>query len=330
MNIDLHSHFFPIEALRSPGKYQDKGPTIVVEKGKLTVTSGGGMRGNLGEGAYDAPARIKALDEMNIDLQALSPSPILLFYWDELAVAAYFSRAQNEAIQAVVKQYPDRFVGFGSVPLQSIPESIAIAREAKNIGLKGLEIGNSVGERPLDDPIFEPFFDAVQALDLLLFVHPLEGGIETDDPLTGMLGNVLQFPFRTTMMIERMILKGLFEKYQNLRLCLSHGGGLLAFNIWRLDHAHHLRPEFRKNISQRPSAYLKKLYFDSIVHSVAALQYLVQVVGADRLVIGTDYPMAMGDFEPVSKITALNLSDDQRSLVLGLNAARALNLRQAN
>lgn len=283
MNIDIHSHFFPIEALSNPGKYQDKAPKIVIEKGKLTVTSGGGMRGNLGEGAYDALARIKALDEMNIDLQAISPSPILLFYWDEPAAAAYFSRLQNEAIQAVVKKHPDRFVGFGSVPLQSVSETIAIAEEAKDIGLKGLEIGTSVGDKPLDDPVFESFYETVQALELLLFVHPTEDGIETDDPLTGMLGNVLQFPFRTTQMIERMILKGLFERYQNLRLCLSHGGGLLAYNIWRLDHAYNKRPEFRTYISQKPSAYLKRLYFDSIVHSVVALQYLIQVVGADRV-----------------------------------------------
>jgi aminocarboxymuconate-semialdehyde decarboxylase len=326
MNIDLHSHFFPIEALQSPGKYQDKAPRVVLEKGKLTVASGGGMRGNLGEGAYDPRARIKALDEMRIDLQAISPSPILLFYWDAPATAAYFSLRQNEAIQTVVQKHPDRFVGFGSVPLQSISESIAIAREAKNIGLKGLEIGTAVGDKPLDDSLFEPFFDAVQALDLLLFVHPLEDGIGTEDPLTGMLGNVAHFPFRTTLMIERMILKGMFEKHQNLRLCLSHGGGLLAFNIWRLDHAYHLRPEFRKSISQRPSEYLKKIYFDSIVHSVAALQYLIQVVGADRVVVGTDYPMAMGDFDSVGKIQQSNLSDTERKQVLSGNAARALNL----
>ncbi|MBI2533240.1 MAG: amidohydrolase [Deltaproteobacteria bacterium] len=233
MNIDLHSHFFPIEALQNPGKYQDRAPKIVLDKDKLSVTSQIGMRGGLGAGAYDAAARIKALDEMKIDLQAISPSPILLFYWEDAAVAAHFSRRQNEAIQAVVQKHPDRFVGFGSVPLQSVGDSIAIAREAKAMGLKGLEIGNAVGDKPLDDPLFEPFFAAAQELDMLLFVHPLEGGLDADDPLAPILGNVLQFTFRTTMMVERMILKGMFEKYPNLRLCLSHGGGLLAFNIWR-------------------------------------------------------------------------------------------------
>ena len=326
MNIDLHSHFFPVEALQNPGKYQDRAPKVVLENGKLSVTSQIGFRPGLGPGAYDPAARIKALDEMSIDLQAISPSPILLFYWEEPAVAAHFSRKQNEAIQEVVKKHPDRFVGFGSVPLQSVAESIAIAQEAKAMGLRGLEIGNAVGDKPLDDLMFEPFFDAAEELDMLLFVHPLEGGLDADDPLSPMLGNVLQFTFRTTMMVERMILKGMFEKYPNLRLCLSHGGGLLAFNIWRLDHSYSLRPELRKQVPQKPSEYLKKMYFDSIVHSVAALQYLVRVAGADRVVIGTDYPMAMGDFEPVAKIKELDLSAEERDLVLGGNAARALDM----
>ena len=326
MNIDLHSHFFPVDALQHPGKYENHAPKLVLENGKLSVTSQIGFRPGLGAGAYDPLARIKALDEMKIDLQAISPSPILLFYWEEAAVAAHFSRKQNEAIQSVVQKHPDRFVGFGSVPLQSVAESIAIAEEAKSMGLKGLEIGNAVGDKPLDDPSFEPFFEAAQKLDLLLFVHPLEGGLDADDPLSPILGNVLQFTFRTTMMVERMILTGMFEKYPNLKLCLSHGGGLLAFNIWRLDHSYGLRADLQKQLPKKPSEYLKKLYFDTIVHSVAALQYLVQVVGPDRVVIGTDYPMGMGDFESVSKVMQLKVSEAQRAQILGGNAAQALHL----
>jgi aminocarboxymuconate-semialdehyde decarboxylase len=326
MNIDLHSHFFPVEALQNPGRYEDHAPKLVLENGKLSVRSQIGFRPGLGAGAYDPVARIKALDEMHIDIQAISPSPILLFYWEDPAVAAHFSRRQNEAIQAVVQKHPDRFVGFGSVPLQSVADSVAIAEEAKSMGLKGLEIGNAVGDKPLDDPSFAPFFEAAQNLDLLLFVHPLEGGLDADDPLAPILGNVLQFTFRTTLMVERMILRGMFEKYCNLRLCLSHGGGLLPFNIWRLEHSSGLRSELKKIIPHKPSEYLKRLYFDSIVHSVAALQYLVQVAGADRVVIGTDYPMGMGDFGSVEKVGALNLATVDRELILGGNAAFALQL----
>jgi len=143
MNIDLHSHFFPVEALQNPGKFENHAPKLVLENGKLSVTSRIGFRPGLGAGAYDPVARIGALDEMKLDVQAISPSPILLFYWEDAAVAAYFSRRQNEAIQAVVKKHPDRFIGFGSVPLQRVADSIAIAEEAKSMGLKGLEIGNA-------------------------------------------------------------------------------------------------------------------------------------------------------------------------------------------
>ena len=326
MNIDLHSHFFPVEALQHPGKYESRAPKLVLENGKLSVTSQIGSRPGLGAGAYDPLARIRALDELDIDMQALSPSPILLFYWEDAAVAAHFSRKQNEAIQDVVKKHPDRFIGFGSVPLQCVADSIAIAEEAKGMGLKGLEIGNAVGDKPLDDPSFEPFFEAAQKLDLLLFVHPLEGGLDADDPLSPILGNVLQFTFRTTMMVERMIITGMFERYPNLKLCLAHGGGLLAFNIWRLDHSYGLRADLQKQLPKKPSEYLRKLYFDTIVHSVAALRYLVQVAGADRVVLGTDYPMAMGDFATVDKVMQLEVSDAERAQILGGNATRALNL----
>ena len=326
MNIDLHSHFFPIEALQSPGRYESRAPKLVLENDKLSVTTQIGVRAGLGAGAYDPAARIQALDQMSIDLQAISPSPILLFYWEEPDVAAHFSRRQNEAIQTVVQKFPDRFVGFGSVPLQSLPQAIAIAEEAKSMGLRGLEIGNAVGEKPLDDPSFEPFFSAAQKLDLLLFVHPLEGGLDPGDPVAPILGNVLQFTYRTTMMIERMIIKGMFERFPNLRLCLSHGGGLLAFNIWRLDHSYGLRPELKRAVPRKPSEYLQRLYFDTIVHSVAALEFLIKIVGADRVVMGTDYPMAMGDFEPVKKLAETNLTVTERELVLGQNSLRALGL----
>jgi aminocarboxymuconate-semialdehyde decarboxylase len=147
-----------------------------------------------------------------------------------------------------------------------------------------------------------------------------------DDPVNAMLGNVIQFPYRTTLMIERMILKGLFEKHQNLKLCLSHGGGLLAFNIGRLDHAYSARAELRKHIEKKPSEYLGRFYYDTILHSVEALEYLIRIVGVDRIVIGTDYPMAMGDFDPLARIMQLDLTQEERNAICERNAAQALGL----
>ena len=328
MNIDLHSHFFPIEAFQKAERFRESAPKVTLENGRCSVVSGGGARGNLGPGAYNAEARIRDLDQMGIDMQALSPSPILLYYWDRPESAGYFSRLQNEAIQSVVEAHPDRFVGLGTAPLQSVADALKIAEDAKRLGLKGLEIGTAVDGRYLDSPEFAPFFDAVERLGLLLFVHPIEsGGGERSDPYAAILNNVVAFPFHTTLLMERLILKGFFEKYANLRICLAHGGGFLPFNIWRLDHAYSLRSDLKKNLPKPPSEYLKRIYFDSIVHGGAALQYLVDIVGADRIVVGTDYPMGMGDMEAVSRIKGLGgVSPEEKKRMLGENALKALGM----
>jgi aminocarboxymuconate-semialdehyde decarboxylase len=250
----------------------------------------------------------------------------MLFYWEEPAPAAYFSRLQNEAIQETVEAHPDRFVGFGTAPLQDVPEAIRIAEEARGLGLKGLEIGTSVNGKPLDDPELESLYEAAERLGLLLFVHPIESA-DDKDPIGGMLTSVLTYPYQTTLMIERMILRGIFEKYRHLRLCLAHGGGLLPYNIGRLDHAYRQRAALQKKIPQPPSSYLRQMYFDSVVHSTAALEFLVRTAGADRVVIGTDYPMAMGERNPVSKIlSATDIAEDDRERILGKNAQEALGL----
>jgi len=327
MNFDLHSHFFPLEAFQKATKFREQAPRITQANGRYSVSAGAGTRGNLTEGAYNIDARVKELDRMGIDMQALSPSPILLFYGASPDAAVYFSRLQNEAIKAVVEARPDRFVGFGTAPLQSVFDAIAVAGEAKNLGLKGLEIGTHVQGKPLDHPDLEPFYQTAERLGLLLFVHPIEGGGEGGDPVAAELGNVLSFPYQTTLMVERMILKGLFEKYRHLRLCLAHGGGLLAYNIWRLDHAYAQRSALRENVPHKPSSYLKQLYFDSILHSAMALDFLIQVVGADRVVIGTDYPMGMGDKNPVATIMALkSVNEAERTQILETNAMKALGM----
>jgi len=331
MNVDLHSHFFPVEALQKAGRYRESAPRVALEDGRCSVQSTAGARRNLPPGAYDAEARIRDLDRMGIDLQALSPSPILLFYGDQPEPAAYFSRLQNEAIQQVVRAHPDRFVGLGTVPLQGVSHALEIAAEAKQLGLKGLEIGTSVEGKSLDAPEFEPFFEAAERLGLLLFVHPIEGGAgERGDATVAMLNNVVAFPFQTTLMIERMILSGLFEKYPHLRLCLAHGGGFLPYNIGRLDHACLQRPDLKKNLPQPPSAYLKRIYFDSLLHSETALQYLIRAVGADRVVMGTDYPMGMGDMQAVARIKGIRgISAAEREQILGQNALEPLGMAPA-
>ena len=195
------------------------------------------------------------------------------------------------------------------------------------MGVKGLEIGTTVRGKPIDEREFEPFFRAAERLDLLLFFHPIEASDGAkSDPLTGVLNPVSMFPYQTTVAIERLILKGIFEKHSDLRVCLSHGGGFLPYNIWRLDHAYSQRKDLKKEIPEKPSEYLKRMYFDSILHSPLALEFLIKVVGPERVVIGSDYPMLMGDDDPISKIMALPIGQKERDLITEQNALRALGL----
>jgi aminocarboxymuconate-semialdehyde decarboxylase len=326
MKFDIHSHFFPLDAFRKATKHKDSAPRIALENsGRYSVFCQGRKRGSLLEGAYEPKARIRELDEMGIDMQALSPSPILLYYWDETDSAAYFARLQNEAIYAVSTEHSNRFVAFGTVPLQDVSEAIAVAEEAKRLGLCGLEIGTKIGSMYLDDSKFERFFEAIEDLDLFVLIHPIETAGDMNDGISESLSGVLRFPYETTVAIERMIIKGMFEKYRKLRICLAHGGGFLPYNIWRLDFAVSRRKEMSKNIAKKPSEYLEQIYFDSLVHSVAALEYLVKVVGSQRVMLGTDYPMGMGDRQSMLKINSLeSLTKEERANILGNNAMNAL------
>lgn len=327
VNVDLHSHYFPINTFQRVEKFRDRAPKVTYDGGRYSVAARGGTRGNLPEGAYNPEARIRELDRMGIDVQAISPSPALLYYWEDTGPAEYFSRLQNDAIQTVVKAYPNKFVGFGTVPLQNVPAAIAIAEEVKKTGLKGLEIGTDVEGKRLDDPEFEPFFEAAESLSLLLFIHPIEvSGFQQGDSVARILNNIAGFPYQTTLTIERFILNGMLEKYSKLRICLAHAGGFLPYNIWRLDHGYRQRQDLKKHLPRLPSDYLKHFYFDSIVHSVAALQFLVSIVGAERVVIGSDYPMLMGDNDPLSKISAPNISSSERRLIAERNAINALGM----
>lgn len=228
MNIDLHSPFFPLDALQSPDKYENRAPKLVLNNGRLTSRHGLDFaRGFLPERTIRQKGSRRSMRCRSICKRSRRPRSCFCT-GNSRGWRPTFRASRTKPFKELCKS---RFVGLGNVPLQSVQDAIAIAQKAKSLGVLGLEIGNAVGDRPLDDPSFAPFFEAVQKLDMLLFVHSLEGGLDADDPLAPVLGNFLQFTFRTTMIVERMILKGMFDKYPNLRLCLSHCGGLLAFTV---------------------------------------------------------------------------------------------------
>jgi aminocarboxymuconate-semialdehyde decarboxylase len=274
-------------------------------------------------------ARIEHMDRMGIDLQGLATFVSEYHYWAPAEVAAESARIQNDNLAASVAANPTRFVAMGAtVPLQNVDLAIAeMDRAVDDLGFKGLQIGGTVHGRNLDEPEFRPFWAAVEAKGIPVIIHPSgypEGQRFGNYFLTNCIGN----PLETMVAATRMIFSGLFEEHPGVRMVLLHGGGYLPFYCARADHAWEVRPETRAAIPDYPpSHYMKRLFYDTMVFQPLYLRHLVEIVGVERVMLGTDYPFDMSETEPIGLVSATEgLSDDDRAAITGGNAARVFGL----
>jgi aminocarboxymuconate-semialdehyde decarboxylase len=258
----------------------------------------------------------------------LSVAPPQFYYWTDPALGWKLARLQNDHLAELVSKYPDRFSGLATVPLQDVDAAVAeLDFAVAELGLRGVEICTNVNGLDLDDRRFRPFFARAAELGVVVLIHPhgfTSGERLMDYYLTNVIGN----PLESTIAATRMIHGGVLEEWPDLRLCVVHGGGYLPFYASRMDHAWRERPEGRHQIPDRPpSSYLRQVFVDCLVYDPAHLGFLVQQMGADRVVVGTDYPYDMGFYDPVGLVEATpGLSDDDRGRILGGNAALLLGL----
>ncbi|WP_271146012.1 amidohydrolase family protein [Brevundimonas sp. NIBR10] len=274
----------------------------------------------------DLSARLADMDAMGVDLQILSPSPTQYYYWAGPEAAEALVLRQNEGIAELCARHPDRLAGLATVSLQHPERAAAQARHAiRELGLKGVEISTLVGADPVDAPRFDPFWSAMNDLGAPVLLHPLGTtlGSRLDDHY---LSNIIGQPAETAVALSRLIMGGHLDRFDAVRICAVHGGGYLPLYAGRSDHAWSVRPE-SCGCLQPPSAYLKRLWFDSLVYDPAHLRRLIDVVGADRVVVGTDYPFDMGDYDPVGLIRSVEgLSPAERDAILSGNAIRLFGL----
>lgn len=271
--------------------------------------------------------RLRDMDAMGIDVQAISVAPPQYFYWTEPDLGVRLARLGNENLAAVVARHPDRFVGLGTLPLQDVDASIAeLDRIVDELGFTGIEICTSVNGTDFDDPRFRPLLERIQELDVLVVMHP--NGFSHGERLAEYyLINTIGMPMDSTVALGRMIFGGVFERFPDLKVCVVHGGGYLPFYSARFDHAYHAREDCREHITHPPSAYLRRLFFDTMVFDPEDLGTLIARYGADHVLLGTDYPYDMGETDPRGLVASVEgLDDKERSLVLGGNAARLLRL----
>jgi aminocarboxymuconate-semialdehyde decarboxylase len=325
--IDVHSHVLPremLEAIRQrPRDYQ------------MRIDGAGDQQRFVRDDQhstplfaefYDADAKVEGMDRKGIDISVISPTPFIFFYWlaDDVAFAA--SRVINDGIARMAAARPDRLRGMATLPMQNADAAVAeLERVVREYGFRAVELGCTVESRQLSEARFRPVLKRAQELGVFIFAHPhFVGGVKA--PLDCYyLANLVGHPLDTVVMAAHLMFSGTLDELPGLKIVLAHGGGYLPYQIGRLAHGYDVRKEPRERCATSPLALLRRFYCDALTHDAAALRFLIERVGADRVVIGTDAPYDMGEEHPLAMLDALpGLSAEQRSRILGLNALQLL------
>ncbi|HEX2199933.1 MAG TPA: amidohydrolase family protein [Burkholderiales bacterium] len=330
VRIDLHCHYLNPEvaarmAERNPGQYD---PAVKFANALTRETNVQQMKERAPR-LSGVELRLKDMDRMGIDIQALSPAPNQTYYWTDPGEGQELARAVNERIAEICGRYPERFVGLGTVPLQDPDLAVSeLVHCVKTLGMRGVEVNPNVNGIDLSDRRLglEAFFAKAQALDVVIFMHPI-GFTQGERLLDHYFNNVIGNPLETTVAASHLIFDGVLERHPKLKIVLPHAGGYLAHYWARMDHAWRARPDCRTVIKKKPSSYLEKFYFDTITFDRSLLKNLIERFGADHVVLGTDYPYDMGMEHPVDFVGgAPGLSAADKAKIMGGNAARLLKI----
>jgi len=288
-------------------------PDVVLEPGTTLRTD-----------LYDERLILDALERRGLDAAVLGPSPEEFYYWTAPALGERIAAAQNDGIAEMVRAHPDRFLGLGTLPMQDAERAAReLERAVLQLGLRGAEICTHINGRDLDHPSLTPVYATAERLGVPLFLHPQNWG-DMRRLHDYHLWNLVGFPTETALAASRLILGGVFATFPRLKVILAHGGGFLPYQVGRLDHGYEVRREVNQRLPRRPSEYLENLYCDSLTHSQRSVRFLLDRIGEDHVVLGSDYPFKMGDEAPVEAVRSLHLAPELEAKILCGNLARLL------
>ena len=273
--------------------------------------------------------RLQQMDEQGIDIQAVSLHVGQYHHWAEHDLASKIVTTQNEKIAELCARHPDRFVGIGAVSLQHPELAVAQMKHGvKELDMRGYMVTASVAGEELSSPRFHPFWRAAEELGTVIFIHPRNfpaGQSRLNG--NGRLDNVIGNPLETSIALSHLIFEGTLDRFPGVKICAAHGGGYLPSYIGRSDHCATHDQSHCKPTEKLPSEYLHQLYFDSLVYHTENLRHLIRTVGAQQVVIGTDFPFAMGNVDSIDHVLSVEeLSPEEQRLILGGTLAELLKI----
>ncbi|MCL5962425.1 MAG: amidohydrolase [Chloroflexi bacterium] len=316
MKVDAHCHWYPqeylkeIETLGGDSLADRAWRKIMTDKVAVTPSM------------WSVEDRLADMDASGIDVQVLSLS-IPNVYFEDAAKSLYLAQVANDCYAELSRKYPDRFIGLASVPLTS-PEAAVdeLRRAIDQLGLRGLALGANVRGRPLNSEEFLPLYEEADRRNLVIFIHPMiPAGIEIMERYD--LAASTGYLFDSTIAITGMVFRGIFERFKNITMLLPHLGAVIPYTIGRIDASFRTRPECRQHLSSPPSEYFKRFYYDTVNSHVPALRCAADTFGADRLLLASDHPFALGKISQIiSAIEALGLGEEREAMIFGGTAMR--------
>jgi aminocarboxymuconate-semialdehyde decarboxylase len=332
MIIDVHAHYLPESAVRAHELDQPwHGTSICRDERGILVAETAGKRFVFGSPTHFEPLvnRIERMDGRGVDTELLSLLPPLFRYGLPAADGIAAAKDVNDELSDLAARFPGRILGLATLPLQDPEASVAELERAMNLpGITGVTIGTHVNGTDLDAEELAPVFRAMRDLGAFLFIHPMDqraAGVLSQYYLRNIIGN----PLETTIAAAALMLSGRLDELPGLQVCLAHGGGYVVSAVGRMQHGFGVREETRGQACAPPREQFRRFFYDTLTHDEAALRHLIDQVGADQVVLGTDFPADMGQTDAALEIQASPaFSDGEKTAILGGNLARVLGLTE--
>jgi aminocarboxymuconate-semialdehyde decarboxylase len=325
MKWDLHTHFYTDEFFKTIRDLPSEFSFGTSSSGQTIITYHGARFFGVTPAMTDVSKRIEDMDRVGIDVEVISLSTPNVFFTDAEHQPAV-AKMMNDAYADLIARHPKRFKGFASIPMDAPDAALSeLHRAIDTLKLNGVVLLSNIGGKPLTSPEYRPFFEEANRMKLCIFLHPMLPA-HSDAFREYVLGPIIGFPFDTSLAVARMCYDGMFEELPDIRWIIGHLGGAIPYLMERMDNGFRDFADCRVKIDRLPSVYLKRLYYDTVSFSPYTLKMVRDMVGAEHMVMGSDYPHLLGSIDrAVTSIETLEIREEEKAQIFSQTALSILN-----